>query len=64
MMLPNSPSTTPPMPASMPTAIPDASVDADNNHSSHADYNLQPLAVPSLGHYVILVVEEERFHVH
>ena len=64
MMLPNSPSTTPPMPASMPTAIPDASVDAGSNHSTHADYNLQPLAVPSLGHYVIFAAQGERVHVH
>jgi len=52
------------MPASMPTANPDASADAGSNNPAHADYNLQPLAVPSLDHYVVLAAEGERFHVH
>jgi hypothetical protein len=29
----------------------------------HADYNLRPLAVDSLDHYVIRLDEDERFHV-
>ncbi|MFC5435747.1 hypothetical protein ACFPME_04215 [Rhodanobacter umsongensis] len=63
MMLTKSPSTTPPMPASMPTAIHEAPVDAGGNNQTHADYNLQPLAVPGLDHYVIHIEKSERFHV-
>ena len=56
----------PPMPAVAPMpepAIP--ALDSDDEAlSSHADYNLHPLAVRSLEHYVILDEEEgERFHV-
>lgn len=29
----------------------------------HADYNLRPLVVDSLDHYVIRLDEDERFHV-
>lgn len=64
MMLSNCPSPESPMPASVPAAIPDASVDAGGNHSTHADYSLQPLAMPSLDHYVTLAAKGERFHVH
>ncbi|MHB1058137.1 MAG: hypothetical protein ACYC0F_09700 [Rhodanobacter sp.] len=56
----------PPIPAIVPmpeSAIP-ALASADEALSPHADYNLHPLAVRSLEHYVILDEEEgERFHV-
>jgi hypothetical protein len=60
MMFPNNQSPTPPMTA----AIPDAIFEAGASSLPHADYNLQPMAVPSLDHYVIHVEEGERFHVH
>jgi hypothetical protein len=57
---------TAPMPAIAPmpeSAVP-ALISIDEALSSHADYNLHPLAVHSLEHYMILDEEEgERFHV-
>jgi hypothetical protein len=60
MMFPNSPSPTPPMAA----IVPDAAFETGTDGLAHADYDLQPMAVPSLDHYVIRVEEGERFHVH
>lgn len=33
-------------------------------HLQHLDYNLQPLSVESLSHYIEPIVEDERFRVH
>ena len=67
MMLPSKLPSAPPVPASMP---PPASADAatggvEKNVPPHADYNLLPLKVDSLGHYLppSEEPEEERFHV-
>ncbi len=64
MMIPNkTPFAVPTMPAAVttpPAAAPNA-VDEDN--LMHADYNLLPLAVRSLDHYVAREDEGERFHI-
>jgi hypothetical protein len=60
MMFPNNQSPATPTTATMP----DAAFEAGASNLSHADYNLQPMAVPSLDHYVVHVDEGERFHVH
>jgi hypothetical protein len=62
MMFPNSVSSPPPAPATAP--IPDASTEADGKLVHHADYDLRPIAVPSLAHYLMAPEEGERFHVH
>ena len=67
MMLPSNHSTASPVPAGMPVpaqAEP-ATGSADGNLLPHADYNLHPLKVDSLGHYLppSEEPEEERFHV-
>ena len=38
--------------------------DATELHLRHLDYDLQPLSVESLSHYIEPVVEDERFRVH
>ncbi|HEV2681880.1 MAG TPA: hypothetical protein VGV14_15360 [Rhodanobacter sp.] len=65
MVLPNNPSSSPPKPAPLPTPAPVIAVPAEVDVSSpmHADYNLRPLAVQSLDHYVIHIEEDERFHI-
>lgn len=67
MMLPNIPASVPPKPATTaaPAPINTAPVDADGIRQEHADYNLQPLAVHSLEHYVNVTGDDEgeRFHV-
>lgn len=37
--------------------------EVDDNRPMHADYNLQPLPVHSLDHYVVRAEEAERFHI-
>lgn len=39
------------------------SLTTDDRDLSHVDYNLLPMAVSSLDHYVIRIDENERFHV-
>lgn len=53
---------TPPTPAVPNTQLKVVAV--PDNHPSHADYNLRPLEVHSLDHYVQHEDENERFHVH
>jgi hypothetical protein len=43
--------------AKAPSTISDA-------RSKHLDYNLQPLDVDSLSHYIEAVVDDDRFRVH
>jgi len=65
MLLPNTISSNKlPMPAAMPvaTATMTPSEVGDVN-LTHANYNLQPLLVKSLDHYVIPADENERFHI-
>jgi hypothetical protein len=38
--------------------------DVTELHLRHVDYNLQPLSVESLSHYIEPVVDDERFRVH
>jgi hypothetical protein len=65
MMFPANRPIAPPMSttAFMPPA--DDACDAANDAVTppHADYNLRPLVVDSLDHYVIRLDEYERFHV-
>lgn len=65
MMLPKKPAAVPPKPvaSSTPPPLDAVPVDADDNCPEHADYNLRPLAVHSLEHYVARDDEDERFHV-
>jgi hypothetical protein len=65
MMLPGNRPPTPPMPviAPMPLPITVAPTAIADSSSTHADYNLHPLAVRSLDHYLEHDVEDERFHV-
>ena len=74
MMLPKtSPSESPikppiksPAPAAMPTATIITTLgEVGNDRLTHADYNLRPLPVRSLDHYVTSVDkdERERFHI-
>ncbi|HWX67355.1 MAG TPA: hypothetical protein VNZ27_13115 [Rhodanobacter sp.] len=65
MMLPNNPSSSPPKPATIPVPAPVVAmpVEVDVPSPMHADYNLHPLAVQSLDHYVIHIEDDERFHV-
>ncbi|MEO8998819.1 MAG: hypothetical protein ABI227_14715 [Rhodanobacter sp.] len=65
MMLSNNLASAPPKPTttSAPTPINAAPTDADDKRTEHTDYNLHPLAVHSLEHYVIHDDEDERFRV-
>lgn len=64
MMLPNTLSSKSPMPATIPIATATMTPDEVGDDSlTHADYNLQPLLVKSLDHYVIPADERERFHI-
>ncbi|WP_140649781.1 hypothetical protein [Rhodanobacter glycinis] len=66
MMLPNTLSSKSPMPAAMPSATATMTPgEVGDDGLTHADYNLQPLLVKSLDHYVIPVDESEleRFHI-
>ncbi|MEW9624095.1 hypothetical protein [Rhodanobacter geophilus] len=67
MMLPSSHPNAPPVPAGMfpPAPVEPATDGVGKNFPPHADYNLQPLQVDSLGHYLPPgeEPEEERFHV-
>ena len=67
MMLPSNHPTAPPMPAGMPQPAPakPATGAVGGSPPPHADYNLQPLKVDGLGHYLPPgeEQEEEIFHV-
>ncbi len=64
MMLPTYRPIAPPMPTNAFTLPADDTRDATHDPlTPHADYNLRPLAVGSLDHYVIRLDEDERFHV-
>jgi hypothetical protein len=64
MMLPNTLSSKSLMPAAMAAATATMTPDEVGGDSrAHADYNLQPLLVKSLDHYVIPTDENERFHI-
>jgi hypothetical protein len=41
-----------------------SSPDTTELHLRHLDYNLQPVSVESLSHYIEPIVEDERFRVH
>ena len=66
-MLPSNHPSAPPVPAGMPPpALAEAAAGgAGENLPPHADYNLHPLKVDGLGHYLPSgeEQEEERFHV-
>jgi hypothetical protein len=57
-------------PTPKPTAAKPAATPAEQPpettalHLRHLDYNLQPLTVESLSHYIEPIVEEKRFRVH
>ncbi|WP_284319895.1 hypothetical protein [Dyella acidisoli] len=38
--------------------------DVTELHLQHLDYNLEPLSVESLSHYIEPIVPDERFRVH
>ena len=64
MLLPNTLSSQSPMPATMSVATATmTSGKVGDDSLAHADYNLQPLLVKSLEHYVIPADENERFHI-
>jgi hypothetical protein len=64
MLLPNTLSSQSPMPATMPVATATMSPgEVGDVNLTHADYNLQPMRVKSLDHYVIPADENERFHI-
>lgn len=67
MMLPSNHPTVPPVPAGMPSpALTEPATGVvEKNVPPHADYNLHPLKVDILGHYLPSreEQEEERFHV-
>jgi len=64
MMFPNTLSSKSPISAAMPSATATmAPGEVSDDSLTHADYNLQPLLVKSLDHYVIPVDESERFHI-
>ena len=64
MTLPNNPSSESPIRAAMPVVTATMTpVEVSDDSPTHADYNLQPLLVNSLGHYVSPVDEGERFHI-
>jgi hypothetical protein len=62
MTFPNIVSSPPPAPAT--TSVPDPSPDAGGKLLHRADYDLRPIAVASLAHYLMVPEEGERFHVH
>jgi hypothetical protein len=62
MTFPNNASSPPPAWAISP--VPNASTDTEGEVMQHADYDLQPLAVAGLAHYLATPEEGERFHVH
>jgi hypothetical protein len=64
MMLPGNRPSTPLTPATASTPRPEIAVpiDVDGNNSSHADYDLNPLTVYGLDHYVERD-DDERFHI-
>ncbi|HKR75722.1 MAG TPA: hypothetical protein VJR95_03600 [Rhodanobacter sp.] len=67
MMLPSNHPAAPPVPASMPppALAKPATGGVEKRIPPHADYNLHPLKVDVLGHYLPSSEEqeEERFHV-
>lgn len=64
MLRPNIRLSEPPIPVVMASAtVANAPGEIDDNRPMHTDYNLQPLLVHSLGHYVIRAEEGERFHI-
>ncbi|MFI4959427.1 MAG: hypothetical protein ACHP7C_09745 [Lysobacterales bacterium] len=64
MLLPNTPSSISLMPAAMPAATATMTPgEVRDDSRTHADYNLQPLLVKSLDHYVIPANENGRFHI-
>lgn len=64
MMFSNTLSSKPPISAAMPSATATMTPgEVGDDNLTHADYNLQPLLVKSLDHYVIPVDESERFHI-
>ena len=64
MIIPSYRPIAPPMPTTAFTVPADDTRDAAHGPlTPHADYNLRPLAVDSLDHYVIRLDEDERFHV-
>lgn len=65
MMIPNKPPfAAPTMPAAVTTPpVVAAPTVVDEDNLMHADYNLLPLAVRSLDHYVAREDEGERFHI-
>lgn len=63
MMPPTKYPTIPTIPApSRPMPV-DEPAPASDDTPAHADYNLLPVGVHSLEHYVKLVEEDKRFHV-
>ncbi|OOG61680.1 hypothetical protein B0E46_15455 [Rhodanobacter sp. B04] len=64
MMLPDTRPAMPPTPTFIPTpsTTPPASATVDDDSMSHADYNLRPLEVHRLDHYVEYD-DDERFHI-
>ncbi|KAA0070077.1 hypothetical protein [Rhodanobacter sp. T12-5] len=64
MMIPNKqPLAEPVMPAANNTPPVAESAVVDEDGLTHSDYNLLPLAVRSLDHYVAREDEGERFHI-
>jgi len=65
MMFPNSVSSPPQDAATVPVSLPDVSAEAEGDeHRSHTDYDLQPMAVHGLAHYRVDAEEGKRFHIH
>lgn len=67
-MLPNDFAHPPTMPGATPAPVPPSghygATDCDILRSlPHADYDLRPLRVHSLDHYVVQTKQQERFHV-
>lgn len=66
MMLPfrRRPPSQKPSPNDAITKAPEAPSDSVETSPRHLDYDLQPLTVESLSHYIEPVVDDERFRVH
>jgi hypothetical protein len=66
MMLPfrRRPPSQKPSPNDATTKTPEAPSDSVETSPRHLDYDLQPLTVESLSHYIEPVVDDERFRVH
>jgi hypothetical protein len=64
MMLPGNRPTTSSTPVivQMPLPTPPATATVDDDSTAHADYNLRPLEVRSLDHYMEHD-DDERFHI-